>query len=85
MRTDHRAVLKVCAIEYLGNACHDCGLVYNGQNSIVFDFHHLDPTKKDFTIASELHGTIANAWDRIEAEVRKCALLCANCHRLRHG
>jgi hypothetical protein len=69
---------KIKAIEYLGGVCFDCKLVYPPR---VYDFHHLDPTQKDFTIAR----IIGRSWDKIIPELDKCVLLCANCHRLRHN
>lgn len=43
------------------------------------DFHHRDPLTKDFEIGG-FHGSRA----RLLAEVEKCDLICAVCHRLRH-
>lgn len=45
------------------------------------DFHHKDPSTKSFTIASGLNKPLAE----IMAEVAKCDILCANCHRRRHA
>jgi predicted HNH restriction endonuclease len=47
-----------------------------------FDFHHLDPAEKDFSIAKV---TKLHFGEAIFAELDKCALLCANCHREVHG
>jgi len=48
----------------------------------AFDFHHIDPKQKDFTITNE----IANKpFKELENEVKKCILLCANCHRVVHS
>ena len=46
------------------------------------DFHHRDPSEKDFTISQAL----AYGWsiERIKSEVAKCDRLCANCHRKLH-
>jgi hypothetical protein len=41
----------------------------------VLQFHHLDPTKKDFTI-----GGKSWSYERLKQEVDKCILVCANCH-----
>jgi len=46
------------------------------------EFHHTDPSQKDMTVAQAVH----NGWgkERILAEVEKCEVLCANCHRKLH-
>ena len=48
----------------------------------ALDFHHLDPTQKDFSLSS-IH---TRKWsrERIRAEIAKCVILCANCHRKEH-
>lgn len=40
------------------------------------EFHHLDPSKKEFTLSKR--G--ARSLERLRAEVDKCVLLCSNCH-----
>lgn len=40
------------------------------------DFHHTDPTKKSFNVASA--RTLS--WETIEQEINKCILVCKNCH-----
>ena len=54
-------------------ACEICG--YN-KNSAALCFHHLDSKEKDFGIA-ELSKTSTAG---LEEEIRKCMLLCHNCH-----
>jgi hypothetical protein len=68
---------KQLAIDYLGGKCHDCGLVTHQIE--VYDFHHLDPTAKEMNVGS----LFRLAWSTITHELNKCALLCANCHRVR--
>jgi len=46
------------------------------------DFHHLDPTKKDFNI-SRCKNLYLN--DSIKLELDKCDVICANCHRELHA
>lgn len=70
--------LKKLCVEYKGGICVDCKGTFHPS---VYDFHHLDETKKDFQIAS-LNST--KLTDKIISELDKCVLLCANCHRLRH-
>lgn len=56
----------------------ECG--WHG-NQAALQFHHLDPSKKDFII-----GNVANkSWDAIKLEMQKCVLLCANCHTIKHS
>ena len=70
--------LKIKSVEYLGNKCYDCKNKYPYR---VYDFHHVNPSIKDFTIA---HSRFYS-FDKIKKELDKCVLLCANCHRLRHN
>jgi hypothetical protein len=77
--TKKRREIKLKAIEYKGGKCEHCG--YNKCPS-VFDFHHLDPNKKDFAISSNGHS---RSWDRVKKELDKCILLCSNCHRELHA
>lgn len=64
-------------IEYKGGKCQVCG--YNKCASAL-EFHHLDPSQKDFTISG---GT--KSFENLKPEVDKCILVCANCHREIHA
>ena len=45
----------------------------------VLEFHHLDPTQKDFNIGEKWkQGYSIN---RIQNEIKKCICVCANCHK----
>ena len=60
--------------------CKDCGVSYP---AFVMDFHHLDKSSKLFCIGLALSKV---GRERILEEIKKCVLLCANCHRIReHG
>jgi len=59
------------------SACTDCG----NKDPRVLDFHHVGP--KDFAIGSANAKRFTLA--RVQAEIKKCILLCANCHRIRHA
>lgn len=74
-----REKLKTLSIEYLGGCCQHCG--YN-KFAGALEFHHKDPTQKDFGISSSGH---TRSWEKIKVELDKCLLLCANCHREEHG
>ena len=58
--------------------CADCGHSFP---YYVMDYHHRDAADKEFKLSRALSNTMA--WSRILAEVAKCDLLCANCHRVR--
>jgi hypothetical protein len=66
------------AIKKLGDQCADCKQTYPYQ---VYDFHHLDPKKKDFSWTKMRLQTQTV----LDNELAKCVLLCANCHRIRHS
>ena len=69
---------KAAAIELFGGKCMKCG--WQG-NQAAFQFHHKNSNKKDFLI-----GNVANkSWDKIKEELKKCDLLCANCHAIKHS
>ena len=73
-----RARLKERAVYVMGGKCVCCG--YN-RCITALEFHHLNPEEKDFTL-----GQNANlGWDKICAELPKCVLVCANCHREIHN
>lgn len=63
-------------VEAMGEKCQLCS--YDRCNA-SFDFHHLDRTTKKFSFG----GMRANpvSWKRIVEELKKCIMLCANCHR----
>lgn len=62
----------------MGGKCVRCG--WAGDQA-AFQFHHTGSEGKDFTI-----GNAANkSWDSIKIEMKKCILLCANCHMIEHS
>ena len=63
-------------LEYLrAHPCVDCGIT----DVRVLEFHHLSDKTMDI---SEL-VTRGYSWERTEAEITRCVVLCANCHRIR--
>lgn len=75
--------LKVKVIKLLGGKCLSCNLEYNGKNACVFQIHHKNPKDKLFVVNTR---TLINyAWKKILEEIKKCNLLCANCHFILHN
>lgn len=69
--------IKNKCVQYKGGMCEKCG--YNKCISAL-EFHHLDPKEKDINIS----GIKSMDFDKYKAELDKCILLCANCHREIH-
>lgn len=69
---------KLRGIEILGDKCELCGY---DKCFDAFDFHHINPKEKDINVCKLL----SKEWNKkIEDEIKKCKLLCANCHREHH-
>lgn len=49
----------------------------------VLEFHHLDTSKKDFNIADYYYSHYS--FEKLEQEIAKCVIICANCHRILHA
>lgn len=74
-----RLRVKIAGVAYLGGKCEHCGWIGDVSEVYAYDFHHL--RDKQFAFAEMTHLS----WDKIRAELDKCQLLCARCHRLEHG
>jgi hypothetical protein len=55
--------------------CEICG----ENREWVLDFHHKDPSNKDFNIGNVYRN--GYSIERIKNEISKCMCVCANCHR----
>lgn len=66
-------------IDALGGKCSVCGY---DKCYAALEFHHKDPTQKDFNIAA-VSVTESN-WDLKLEEAQKCILICNRCHREQH-
>lgn len=72
-----RKILKQKAVLFLGGKCSICG--YN-KCLAALDFHHINPDEKEFIITNRIRS-----WAKIEKELKKCVLVCSNCHRELHN
>jgi hypothetical protein len=72
-RVANQALLLAYLLEH---PCVDCGVT----DPVLLDFDHRDPSSK----RSEV-GRVANTkpWPQVRAEIEKCDVRCANCHRRR--
>ena len=61
--------------------CAICG--YNKYGSVL-EWHHNNPKEKDFNPGDIMNQTSLKAWNLYQEEIKKCTLLCANCHREWH-
>ena len=65
--------------------CQECG--YDKYKAAI-DFHHKDPSEKEFAIGNWTGGRYAFNESNIQKvldEINKCDVLCANCHRGLHA
>jgi len=75
-----RKSTKSRIVEAFGGKCGVCG--YNKCQEAL-ELHHLDPEKKHFSLGS-IRANPKN-WDYIVNEIRKCVMICSNCHRELHN
>ena len=73
-----RKKIKQLAVEYKGGKCCKCD--YN-KCIDALEFHHKDPTQKDFGIATK---GFTRSWEKVKKELDKCILVCSNCHKEIH-
>jgi predicted nucleic acid-binding Zn ribbon protein len=65
---------KAKAVKHKGGKCHICSYA---KSMRALKFHHLDPSKKEFSIG--VKGN-TRSWERVKIELEKCILVCGNCH-----
>ena len=70
---------KLRAVALLGGRCEGCSRSFA---VATFEFHHRESGAKEFAISSD---GIPRPWEKISAELAKCVMLCANCHREVHA
>lgn len=72
------AALREKLIQYLkGKSCVVCG----EKDIRTLEFDHINPGSKAFGISRGI--TDGRKWSDIQAEINKCQILCANCHKKR--
>lgn len=76
--TASRRKAKIRAVNLLGGKCSKCG--YN-KSVWALQFRHVD-RNKEFGLSAR---GLTRAWSRVLVELRKCILVCANCHAETHA
>lgn len=74
-----RKELRQKAINLWGGKCKICG--YKKCDKAL-EFHHIDGKDKEFGISQR---GVTRSWKKVEQELKKCILICANCHREVHA
>lgn len=75
--SSRRKAIRDELIEYKGGQCIKCGYhKYSG----ALQFHHLNPSQKEFTISARTNRSKQELYE----EVDKCILICSNCHQELH-
>ena len=75
----HGTMIKYYLIKQRGGKCEKCGY---DSNISALQFHHIDPSTKEFTLDAR---TLERTSDEvILQEFNKCILLCSNCHSEHH-
>lgn len=70
---------KLAFIDKLGGKCAICG--YH-KNSAALCFHHADSSTKHLPL--DVRHLSNNSLSKLELELPKCILVCANCHAELH-
>jgi hypothetical protein len=76
---EHREGRKAEFREWLKTlCCSKCG----ENDHACLEFHHRDPSQKEI----EISKAVSYVWsdERLEEEIKKCDILCSNCHRKLH-
>ena len=79
-QTRIRYLAKRKLVNLFGGKCCLCG--YDKYVSAL-EFHHIDDSEKEFNIGSRINSCEFS--DKMLEEIRKCVLLCSNCHRAYHA
>ena len=81
-KTNYRKTSKLKRQKILSivNNIKSKGCIICGETNLAcLDFHHLDPNEKEGSISKMISTPI-----KLEKELKKCIVLCANCHRKLH-
>jgi len=71
-----KILIRKLVFEFLQtHPCVDCG----EKDPIVLEFDHVNPSTKTQNISRMVIE--GYSWKSIEKEIKKCQILCSNCHK----
>lgn len=77
-RQRFKAQFRAKMLDYLS----DKSCLFCGESDIrVLEFDHIDPSQKLFSISRAIRD--GYSWQQTIDEIKKCRILCANCHKKR--
>lgn len=80
-----RIVVRRQLLEMFGAQCSRCDY---GEFESALEFHHKDPNDKAYEIGKLIARYCASGftadWELLLTEVKKCKILCSNCHQAFH-
>lgn len=71
---------KLHYINQMGGGCNVCGYA---DNISALEFHHIDESTKDMSL--DVRRLANHSLTILDKEIKKCVLLCSNCHREHHN
>lgn len=75
----YRMAKKIKMMEYLSlHPCVDCGET----DPVVLECDHLPKSDKRFEVGRAITSS-SMSWRKVLSEIKKCDIVCANCHRRR--
>lgn len=74
-----RARIREIIVEAKNRPCADCGKRYP---TCAMDLDHVRGEKK-FKVSEAVQLAYGSTLDQLRAEIAKCQVVCANCHRIR--
>lgn len=76
-RNEQAKRLREIMFSALADGCIDCREL----NIVVLEFDHIDPSRKTENVSTMYRKGVSEK--KIIDEISKCAVRCANCHRIR--
>lgn len=75
-----RLIKKIIICKKKGDRCTICKDTFP---YYLYEFHHTEPDKKEIEISTLLSNNAS--MEKIESELKKCILVCPQCHKSLHN